>query len=183
MRYYLFLVPLILWSPGQLFSQKTKESCCAIIDMDKENRTFTLRDRNTGRITVFKPDALEGADLRVGDEVNASMAERKTLSIKGAAKIYALTEPEFGDPCCMITIIEPGTGEPSVTLVTAKNISSEEQFRFNVPRSMAVRLNIGGAVFKQPTHGYAMVPASLTDTSGKYLYGFPMLQQPVKHSN
>lgn len=162
-----------------IYSQKADTHCCTIIDMSKEAGTFTIRDINSGRIASFKPDALEGAELKVGDSVDVMFDLRKVASVKDTATTYDLMDASYGDSCCVILKLDSTLNESSWR-VTAKNNSTGENIHFNVPKSLAVRLNAGGIVFTQATHGYAMIAAVETDTTRKQLYGFPLLQESSK---
>jgi hypothetical protein len=126
---------------------------------------------------VFKPDALEGAELKVGDSVHVIFDTMKVVSVKGVAREYELLDPAYGDSCCTILKLDSITGD-SAMKVTAKNISTGESIHFNVPASLAARLNAGGIVFTKPSHGYAMIaPMQKDSSSRKLLFGFPLLQE------
>ena len=171
----LLLVAALLGSLN-LLSQNAKVPCCTIIDMAKEEGTFTIRDNQSGRIHLFKPDALEGAELKVGDTVDAVFDTKKVTSVKGIAKSYDLMEAVNGDTCCVILKLDSLSNEPSWR-ITAKNNTTGENIQFNVPKSIAARLNTGGVVFTQPSHGYAMISWAQSDTSARFLLGFPLLQE------
>ena len=174
----LLLIGILLGSVN-LFSQDAKVPCCTIIDMAREAGTFTIRDIQTGRICQFKPDALEGAELKVGDTVDAVFDAKKITSVKGMAKSYDLMDAVNGDSCCVILKLDSLPDEPSWR-ITAKNNSTGENIQFTVPKSIAARLNTGGVVFTQPSHGYAMISWAQSDTSARFLFGFPLLQDESK---
>src|SRR5215218_10019136 len=102
---HLFIFPAMFFSVS-LFSQKPDTPCCTIIDMVKEAGTFTIRDINTGKIKLFKPDALEGAELKVGDTVAAVFDKNKTIAVKGISKSYELLDAVNGDSCCVILKVD-----------------------------------------------------------------------------
>ena len=168
----------LIFSAG-LYSQKPATPCCTIIDMAKEAGTFTIRDVHTGKIALFKPDALDGAELKVGDTVDVKFEERKIVSVKGNAKMYDLMEASGGDSCCVILKLDSTVNDTSWR-ITAKNNSTGQQIQFNVPKSLAAQLNAGNIVYTQPTHGYAMISPASADTVRKQLYGFPLLQENAK---
>jgi len=174
MKQFLLFCALII--SANVYSQRVSRHCCTIIDMTKEQGTFTIRDINTGRIALFKPDALEGAELKVGDSVNVMFDLRKVASVKDTAITYELMDAANGDSCCVILKLDSTLNESSWR-VTAKNNSTGENIHFNVPKSLAARLNAGGIVYTQATHGYAMIAAVETDTTKRQLYGFPLLQE------
>jgi hypothetical protein len=173
-----FLLGALIFSAA-VYSQKADKPCCNIIDMVKEAGTFTIRDVNTGRIALFKPDALEGAELKIGDTVGAVFNDRKITSVKGITRSYELLEAANGDSCCVILKVD-STVLDTLWKITAKNISTGEDIQFNVPRPLAMKLNAGSIVYTQPSHGYAMISAAETDTAEKKLYGFPLLQEKEK---
>jgi hypothetical protein len=177
MKQFLLFGALIF--SASLYSQKPVTPCCTIIDMAKEAGTFTIRDVNTGKIALFKPDALEGAELKVGDTVDVKFEERKIISVKGNAKTYDLMDASNGDSCCVILKLDSTVNEASWRII-AKNNSTGQQIQFNVPKSLAARLNAGNIVYTQPTHGYAMISPANADSAKKELYGFPLLQENAK---
>lgn len=162
-----------------LFSQGPKEPCCTIIDMAKDEGIFTIRDSRTGRIQSFKPDVLEGAELKIGDTVDAVFDTKKITAVKGTLRSYDLMDVANGDSCCVILKMDSVLSEPSWR-VTAKNNTTGENIHFNVPKSLAARLSAGYLVYSQSSHGYALISAALTDTTEKCLYGFPLLQDTAK---
>ena len=168
---------LIIFTNG--YSQKADKPCCAIIDMNRESGTFTIRDANTGKIALFKPDALAGAELKVGDTVDVEFRVRKITSVKGSSKSYDLMDASNGDSCCVILKLD-STASETLWTITAKNNATGENIQFNVPKSLAARLSAGYTVYTQPSHGYAMIAAAETDTTQKQLYGFPLLQEKSK---
>jgi hypothetical protein len=147
--------------------------------MAKEAGTFTIRDVNNGKIALFKPDALDGAELRIGDTVNGRFDERKITSVKGNPKSYELMDAAKGDSCCVILKLDSIANE-MFWHITAKNNSTGENIQFNVPKSLAERLTAGNIVYTQPSHGYAMISAAEADTAKRQLYGFPLLQEKSK---
>lgn len=177
MKHVILIGALIVY--GTVYSQQPGRHCCAIIDMAKEAGTFTIRDAHTGKIAVFKPDALDGAELKVGDSVDVKFDERRIVSVKGNVKSYDLMDASNGDSCCVILKLDSAVNDSSWT-VTAKNNSTGENIQFNVPRSLAARLSAGNIVYTQPTHGYAMIATSISDSARKDLYGFPLLQENTK---
>jgi len=177
MKQFLVIGALIV-STGA-YSQKSDKSCCTIIDMAKDAGTFTIRDVNTGKIALFKPDALDGAELKVGDTVDVKFDERKITSVKGYAKSYELLDAANGDSCCIILKLDSTVNETSWR-ITAKNNGTGENIQFNVPKSLAARLSAGNIVYTQASHGYAMIAAAETDTAKKQIYGFPLLQENSK---
>jgi hypothetical protein len=177
MKQFLLLAALLV--SANLYSQKADKPCCTIIDMVKEAGTFTIRDVQSGRIVLFKPDALEGAELKVGDTVDALFDTRKVTSVKGVARSYDLMNAAMGDSCCVILKLDSVASEASWR-ITAKNNSTGENIHFNVPKTLAAKLSAGGIVYTQPSHGYAMIAAAETDTAEKQLYGFPLLQENSK---
>ena len=162
-----------------LFSQKANDPCCTIIDMARETGTFTIRDNHSGRILLFKPDVLEGAELKVGDSVDALFDSKKITSVKGIAKSYELLEASDYDSCCVILKLDSVLNEASWR-ITAKNNTTGENIHFVVPKSLAARLSAGAVVYTQPSHGYAMIAAAQSDTTGRFLFGFPLLQEDGK---
>lgn len=167
----------MMWVAGS-FGQNAKPQCCTIIDMSKEKGTFTIRDIKSGRIQLFKPDALDGAELKIGDTVDAKFELMKTVSVKGASKSYDLLDASYGDSCCII--IKMDTILPdSVFKVTAKNISSGQHIYFNAPFALRPAVDSGVKVFTQASHGYAMI-ASKADSTRTMLFGFPLLQENNK---
>ncbi|HUQ65423.1 MAG TPA: hypothetical protein VM101_04680 [Flavitalea sp.] len=174
----LLIIPLFFFSIA-LFSQKPDAPCCTIIDMVTDAGTFTIRDIHSGKINVFKPDALEGAELKVGDSVNAEFDSKKITAVKGVPKSYNLLDAANGDSCCVILRVDSLMNEPSWR-ITAKNNTTGEKIHFNVPKSLAARLSAGSIVYTQSSHGYAMINAALTDTTQKILYGFPLLQKELQ---
>ena len=156
------------------FFQKAEAQCCTIIDVAKEAGTFTIRDIKSGRIQLFKPGALEGAELKVGDSVDARFESMKTISIKGIAKTYELLDASYGDSCCIITSMDTILPD-SVFRVTAKNISSGQNIYFHAPATLRPAIDSGVTVFTQASHGYAMI-ATRVDSTHKMLFGFPLLQ-------
>ena len=173
MRQLLLFTALMV--SANLYSQKAEKSRCTIIDMVKDSGTFTIRDVTSGRIVLFKPDALEGAELKVGDTVDALFDTRKITSVKGIARSYDLMNASMGDSCCVILKLDSVASEVSWR-ITARNNSTGENIHFNVPKSLASKLSAGGIVYTQPSHGYAMIAAAQTDTAEKQLFGFPLLQ-------
>jgi hypothetical protein len=174
----LFLLSVLIF-PAGVYSQKTDSPCCNIIDMVKEAGTFTIRDMNTGRIAMFKPDALEGAELKIGDTVGAIFNDRKVTSIKGITRSYELLDAANGDSCCVILKLD-STVLDTLWRITAKNNSTGEDIQFNVPKRLATKLSSGTIVYTQPSHGYAMITVAEADTAEKKLYGFPLLQEKEK---
>ena len=162
-----------------LFSQKPKEPCCTIIDMAAETGTFTIRDNHSGRIQLFKPDALEGAELKVGDSVDAIFDTKKIVSVKGITRSYELLDASDYDSCCVILKLDSVLNTSSWR-ITAKNNITGENIHFIVPKSLAETLSTGGPVFTQPSHGYAMIAAAQSDTTRRLLFGFPLLQEDTK---
>lgn len=159
-----------------LMSQNTSTACCTIIDLSNEEGTFTIRDIHTGRIVLFKPDALEGAELKVGDTVDATYESKKITRVKGSPKSYELLDPAFADSCCIILKVD-SLAKDSMFTITARNNVTGSNFHFKVPKPIATHLNNGEYVFTRPTHGYAMVALQAADTaSARLLFGFPMLQ-------
>jgi hypothetical protein len=152
---------------------------CTIIDMAKEEGTFTIRDNHSGRIQLFKPDALEGAELKVGDSVDALFDSKKITSVKGITRSYDLLDAANGDSCCIIMELDSILNESSWR-ITAKNNTTGENIHFIVPKSLAARLSAGNVVYTQPSHGYAMIAAVQSDTTGRFLFGFPLLQEDSK---
>ena len=144
--------------------------------MAKEAGTCTIRDNHTGRIQLFKPDALEVAELKVGDTVDAAFDTKKITSVKGILRSYDMLAASFGDSCCNILKLDSVMNE-SFWRITAKNNITGENIHFNVPKTLAAKLSTGGFVFTQPSHGYAMITAAHTDSTEKFLYGFPLLQE------
>jgi hypothetical protein len=177
MKQFLFFTALMV--SGNLYSQKADRPCCTIIDLAKDAGTFTIRDANTGKIALFKPDALEGAELKVGDTVDVKFDERKITAVKGTAKSYDLIDAVNGDSCCVILTLDSTVNE-FLWRITAKNNSTGQNIQFNVPKSLAARLTAGNIVYTQPTHGYAMIAMAVVDTAGKQLYGFPLLEEKSK---
>jgi hypothetical protein len=173
-----FLLSVLIF-PAGVYSQKADNPCCNIIDMVKEAGTFTIRDMNTGRIAMFKPDALEGAELKIGDTVGAMFNDRKVTSIKGSTRSYELLDAENGDSCCVILKLD-STVIDTLWRITAKNNSTGEDIQFNVPKRLATKLSAGTIVYTQPSHGYAMITVAETDTAERKLYGFPLLQEKEK---
>lgn len=169
----------ILLVSGNLFSQNAKVPCCTIIDMARETGTFTIRDNHSGRIQLFKPDALEGAELKVGDTIDALFDTRKVTAIKGIAKSYDLQDAVKGDSCCVILKLDSLINESSWR-ITARNNITGENIQFEVPKPIAAKLNTGGVVYTQPSHGYAMISWAQSDTSATFLFGFPLLQEYSK---
>ena len=87
--------------PALLFAVATfaQLPCCTIIDLSSESGTFTIRHLETGRISLFKPHALEGAALKVGDSVDAKFDTRKVIAVKGIGRSYDMLEASPGDSC------------------------------------------------------------------------------------
>lgn len=157
------------------FAQDTIVPCCRVIDMEKEAGTFTIRDSRTGRISMFKPDALEGAELTIGDTVDVVYDIAKVSSVKGISRSYDLLPPVYGDSCCIVLKFDSVNNEPMIR-VTAKNNVTGENIYFNLPADLGERIGEGSMVFTRPSHGYAMITAAAqTDTTQKIVYGFPML--------
>ena len=174
MRCTPLILLIILLSAQIAFSQK-REPCCTIIDMSKDEGTCTIRDRSTGRIQVFKPDALEGAELKVGDTVDVVFDLKKVTSVKGTEKSYDLLDPAVADSCCTVMKID-SIDKDSLYTVTARNNTTGENIHFRIPAILASQMRDGGLVFTKPSHGYAMIMAAEADTTKKALYGFPLLQ-------
>lgn len=158
-----------------VFSQKQADPCCSIIDFDKEKGIVTVRDKISGRISQFKPQALQAAELKVGDTVDASAATRKITFVNGIATVHEMIEPEYSVPCCSIVEMSSDPAEPCCQIVSAKNTATGESFQFRVPKNFASQLNDSSEVFTQPSHGYAMVSATALNSSEKNYYGFPIL--------
>jgi hypothetical protein len=170
------LLYFAVFTANAAFSQKVSEPCCTIIDVQKEAGTFTIRDKGTGRIQLFKPDALEGAELKVGDTIDADFDLKRITSVKGITRSYELLDASPLDSCCVILKID--TAENSNSLVTARNNSTGEKIRFSLPKMLASRLTEGNMVFTQPSHGYAMIIGKMEDDTTKtFLFGFPLLQE------
>lgn len=166
---------LFMISVATLFLQQANAQCCTIIDMARDNGTFTIRDKSSGRIQSFKPDALEGAELKVGDTVDAKFDLMQTISVKGVAKTYNLLEPVYGDSCCIITKFDLVLPD-SVLRITAKNISSGQHIYFDIPAMLRSTLDSGATVFTQTSHGYAMV-TNRVDSTRRKVFGFPLLEK------
>jgi hypothetical protein len=177
-RFLLYMAFLVV---NSAMAQKASEPCCTIIDLEKEEGTFMIRDRNTGRIQVFKPAALEGAELKVGDTIDADFDGKKITAVKGVSRSYDLFDATELDSCCMILKID--TLQNDIAHVTAKNNTTGEKIRFNLPKLLAGRLTEGGIVFTQPSHGYAMIATTQADTTQTLLFGFPLLQETAKESS
>ena len=182
-RYYAMKTLLLiggLVTSLNLFSQQAKVPCCTIVDLAKEEGIFTIRDSHTGRMQTFKPDALEGAELKIGDTVDAVFDTKKITSVKGTSRSYDLMDAPNGNDSCVILKMDSILNEPSWR-ITAKNNTTGENIHFNVPKTLAARLSPGNFVYTQPTHGYAMISAALSDsTTNKFLFGFPLLQETNK---
>lgn len=155
------------------YSQKNQ--CCTIIDISKEAGMFTIRDINSGRMQTFKPEALEGAELKVGDSVGAMFDSMKVVAVNGTTRAYRLLDASAGDSCCIIVRVDTVEDAP-VVKITAKNNSTGEHIYFNVPKPMAASLDIGRIVFTQASHGYAMI-ATQSDSTTRRLFGFPLLEE------
>lgn len=147
--------------------------------MEKEAGTVTIRDSKTGRIHLFKPEALEGAELKIGDTVDAVLDLKKVSSVKGAPRSYELLDPIYGDSCCVVLKLDSLQEEKQLQ-VTARNNTTGEKIYFNIPKEMASALSEGSIVFTKPTHGYAMITTSQSDTTQRLLFGFPLLAQKPK---
>lgn len=173
-----FLLFTVLMISANIYAQKAGKPCCTIIDMAKDSGIFTIRDFNTGKIASFKPDALDGAELKVGDTIDVKFDERKITAVKGASKSYDLIDAN-GDSCCVILKLDSTVNDTSWRII-AKNNSTGERIQFNVPKMLAARLNAGKVVFTKSSHGYAMITATEADTAKKQLYGFPLLQEDSK---
>lgn len=169
------LLLLLVVNAGQLYSQTSAKPCCTIIDLSKEDVTFTIRDRITGRIQQFKPDALEGAELKVGDSVDVVYDAKKIISIKGNEKSYQLLDAPLNDSCCVVMKVDSASTDSLFTVV-AKNSSTGENIHFKVPALFASQIKNGEIIFTRPSHGYAMIATAESDTTKKVLYGFPLLQ-------
>ena len=174
MRWSSFFLLIIALYAQNAFAQK-KDARCTIIDMSKDEGTFTIRDRSSGRIQVFKPDALEGAELKVGDTVDVLFDLKKVTSVKGSEKSYDLLDPAFADSCCTVIKID-SVDKDSLFTVTARNNTTGENFNFRIPAVLASQMKDGALVFTKPSHGYAMIIAAEADTTRRALYGFPLLQ-------
>ena len=174
MRVIFFLLSL---SCG-ITAYSQKNQCCTIIDISKVAGTFTIRDINSGRIQTFKPGALEGAELKVGDSVGAMFDSMKVVAVNGTARAYRLLDAPAGDSCCIIVKVDTVEDAPFVK-ITAKNNSAGENIYFNVPKPMAASLDTGRIVFTQASHGYAMI-AIQSDSTTRRLFGFPLLQEKPK---
>lgn len=168
---------VILFHYTNVFAQKAN-ACCTVIDMSKDEGTFTIRDSRSGRIHLFKPDALEGAELKVGDTIDASFNDKKVIAVKGNQKSYDLLDAPFADSCCTVSKLDTIATDSAIS-VTAKNITTGEDIRFHIPLSFGSNVRQGNIVFTRPSHGYAMLAAS-TDSTRKMLFGFPLLQEPEK---
>ena len=177
MKQILLLIAIMI--SANVYSQKAGKQRCTIIDMAKDSGIFTIRDFTSGKIASFKPDALEGAELKVGDTIDVNFDERKITSVKGATKSYGLIDASNGDSCCVILKLD-STVNDTLWHIVAKNNSTGEKIQFNVPKSLAARLNAGSVVFTKPSHGYAMISAAEADTAKRQLYGFPLLQEDSK---
>lgn len=158
-----------------LTAYSQQNQCCTIIDISKEAGTFTIRDIRSGRIQTFKPEALEGAELKVGDSVGALFDSMKVVAVNGTARTYQLLDASAGDSCCIIVKVDTIEDAP-VVKITAKNNSTGENIYFNVPKPLASSLNGGETVFTQASHGYAMI-ATQSDSTRRRLFGFPLLQE------
>ena len=163
-----------MFNSGQLFAQVHAKACCTIIDMSKEEGVFTIRDINSGRIQLFKPDALEGAELKIGDTVEASFETKKITSVKGTSKSYELLQPAFADSCCIVMKVD-SVATDSLFRITAKNNITGEHFHFKIPKNLAYRLTVGEKVFTKPSLGYAMIAPMQSDTTQRILYGFAVM--------
>lgn len=167
------LILHILLSGLMAYSQKNQS--CVIIDVSKEAGTFTIREVRSGRMQTFKPDALDGAELKVGDSIRAAFDSMKVVAVNGTARTYRLLDAQAGDSCCIVVSV--GAAEDSsVARITAKNNTTGGYIYFNVPKPLAASLDTGRIVFTQPTHGYAMI-ATQGDSTSRRLFGFPLLQE------
>lgn len=155
------------------YSQKGES--CVIIDVSKETGTFTIRDVKSGRIQTFKPDALEGAELKVGDSIRATFDSMTVVAVNGNARTYKLLEAQPGDSCCIIMKVDT-VEDTSVVRITARNKTTGGNIYFNVPKPFASSVDSGWVVFTQPTHGYALIAAQ-GDSTSRRLFGFPLLQE------
>ena len=155
-------------------AQKASPSC-TVIDMSKAEGTFTIRDSRSGRIYAFKPDALEGAELKVGDSIDVSFNDMKVTAVKGTQKNYELLDAPLADSCCTVSKLDTAAAD-SLIVVIAKNNRTGEDILFHVPLSFGALVHEGNIVFTRPSHGYAMI-VSNTDSTRRTLYGFPLLQE------
>lgn len=144
--------------------------------MARETGTFTIRDQSSGRIQLFKPDALEGAELKVGDSVDVKFDSMKVTSVKGVARSYDMLNPVFGDSCCVVTKLDTLLKD-SAFRITARNISSGESIYFNIPPSLRPVLDSGAVVYTYSSHGYATI-VNRSDSTRVRIYGFPLLDKP-----
>lgn len=174
MKHLLLYIAVI--TANVAISQEADKPCCTIIDLKKEAGTFTIRDVKTGRVLLFKPDALEGAELKVGDSIDADFNSNKVTLVKGASRSYDLMDAIQLDSCCVIMKID--TLEATSVLITAKNNTTGDNIRFRIPKLLALRLAEGNLIFTQPSHGYAIISdREEADTTKRILFGFPLLQE------
>lgn len=161
-----------------LSAQKSQLDFAAIIDIDKDAGTVLIRNPTTGRINLFKPDALELAELKVGDTVHVSDSAAKISRLKGTSSQYSLTPPEYTSACCSIVSIEAAKHDQCCAVAIVKNDSTGELFKFSLFKSSDSLLKVKTPVFTRESVGYAMVAASSAeDTVSKVFYGFAILPQ------
>jgi hypothetical protein len=157
--------------PYSAFSQDTA-SRCTIIDINKDSGTVLIRDFRTGWLKLFKPEALEFAELKIGDSIEAFPTLQQVSKVKQAPRRYPLIQPTFGTPCCEVLEIRASN---SMSLITASS-STGEKLRFEMPDSLSKKITPGSKLFTSPTHGYAMLMLTQgSDSTSMYVYGFPFL--------
>src|ERR1044071_1184653 len=114
---------------GILICQEVHSQCCTIIDIAQDSGLFSIRDNKSGRIQAFKPDALEGAELKVGDSIDAKFDSMKVVRVKGVSRSYDLLDPMYSDSCCVVTLLDTLSAD-SAYKITARNISTGENIFF-----------------------------------------------------
>ena len=174
LRFHICLLILTIALSFGFASAQDNLPCCTIIDINKDSSLVLIRNHETGWMKTFKPEALDLAELHVGDSIDVSVALNQVNRLKNKPRVYPLLAPKIDSVCCEVLEVQKTTEQ---SLVLAKSREGM-QVRFSMPDSIASFISAGQKLYTTSSHGYAMLfvqPAA--DSTGVQVYGFPFLPE------
>lgn len=201
MKHFTSLGLLLAMSVGTLTAQPPGEPCCSIVGINPANNTVVAKNTTTGRLFVFKVDAMDIKAITLKDPVTTNGNLSTVAAVNGVARKYkiepineikinkaqpvgkpnisnaepaGLVQINYGQPCCSITDIRINNAQPCCNMVTAKNKTTGEIIRFKAPVYVARAVKVGDPVYIDPCCSFAIVQSSYQGGGQMNSFGYPI---------
>ena len=156
-----------------LLAQADSEPCCNVIHVNAQQNLVSVRDKASGRLYYFTPNATDQRAIRKGDAV--AIANNKIISLSGAPRTYFTLTPNYGEPCCAVVSIQPDDAEPCCAVVAVSNGATNQTYKLSVPKNLVAQLKVGQRVLEDSLTGLAIFQTAVGGMEGETVfYGFPI---------